>query len=120
MAVTDETLVDLDECGIPQNLYRESGWAPRGEEVFGKRTGKREKKLNLIAVYTLHGQDFGFVEQLKIQSHQRLELVSEFDLNRCQTLVNSLLKRFEILIIGIIQDLFLDQAPEPLNQIEIG
>jgi transposase len=50
MAVTDETLVDLDECGIPQNLYRESGWAPRGEEVFGKRTGKREKKLNLVAV----------------------------------------------------------------------
>lgn len=53
--VTDETsLVYLDECGIPQNLYREYGWAPRGEEVFGKRTGKREKKLNLIAAYTGH------------------------------------------------------------------
>jgi transposase len=54
MAVTDETLVYLDECGIPQNLYRESGWAPRGEEVFGKRTGKREQKLNLIAAYDGH------------------------------------------------------------------
>jgi transposase len=52
--VTDEVLVYLDECGIPQNLYREWGWAPRGEEVFGKRTGKREKKLNLIAAYTGH------------------------------------------------------------------
>ena len=54
MTVTDETLVDLDECGIPQNLYRDSGWAPRGEDVFVKRTGKREPKLNLIAAYTGH------------------------------------------------------------------
>jgi transposase len=54
MTVTNETLVYLDECGIPQNLYRESGWAPRGEEVFGKRTGKREPKLNLIAADTEH------------------------------------------------------------------
>ena len=44
--------VYLDECGIPQNLYREYGWAPKGDKVLGKRTGKREKKLNLVAGYT--------------------------------------------------------------------
>jgi len=53
-AVTHDTLVYLDECGIPQNLYREYGWGPRGEQVLGKRTGKREKKLNLVAVYSSH------------------------------------------------------------------
>lgn len=51
--VTDQTLlIYLDECGIPQNLYREYGWAPEGEVVLGKRTGKRERKLNLIAGYS--------------------------------------------------------------------
>ncbi len=51
MAVTHDTLVYLDECGIPQNLYREYGWGPRGEQILG---GKREKKLNLVAVYSSH------------------------------------------------------------------
>jgi transposase len=51
--ITDQTmLVFLDECGIPQNLYREYGWAPEGDRVLGKRTGKRERKLNLIAGYS--------------------------------------------------------------------
>lgn len=52
-SVTEETtFVYLDECGIAQNLYREYGWAPKGETVLGKRTGKRERKLNLIAGYS--------------------------------------------------------------------
>lgn len=52
-SVTDQTrFIYLDECGIPQNLYREYGWAPKGQKVFGKRTGKRERKLNLIAGYS--------------------------------------------------------------------
>ena len=52
--MTEDAWIYLDECGIPPNLYREYGWAPRGEEVFGSRTGKREKKFNLIAVSGQH------------------------------------------------------------------
>ncbi len=52
-SVTEGTVfVYLDECGIPQNLYREYGWAPKGDKVLGKRKGQREKKLNLVAGYT--------------------------------------------------------------------
>lgn len=53
-SVREESLTYLDECGIPQNLYRESGWAPTGEKVFGSRTGNRERKFNLIAAYGEH------------------------------------------------------------------
>ena len=40
MTVTDETLVYLDECGIPQNLYRDSGWAPRGGRSLWETHGE--------------------------------------------------------------------------------
>jgi transposase len=42
-------IVYLDESGIKQEVIREYGYAKRGEEVFGKISGKRTKKLNMIA-----------------------------------------------------------------------
>ena len=42
-------IVYLDESGIKQEVTREYGYAKRGEEVFGKVSGKRTKKLNMIA-----------------------------------------------------------------------
>lgn len=38
-----------DECGIKQDLIRESGWAARGEPVLGTLLYKRQPKINLIA-----------------------------------------------------------------------
>jgi hypothetical protein len=42
-------IVYLDESGIKQEVTREYGYAERGKEVFGKVSGKRTKKLNMIA-----------------------------------------------------------------------
>jgi hypothetical protein len=42
-------IVYLDESAIKQGVTREYGYAIRGEEVFGKVSGKRTKKLNMIA-----------------------------------------------------------------------
>jgi len=45
----DIPIVYLDESGIKQELIKEYGYAERGKEVFGKVSGKRTKKLNMIA-----------------------------------------------------------------------
>jgi len=42
-------IVYLDESVIKQGLIREHGYAKRGEEDFGKMSGKRTNKLNMIA-----------------------------------------------------------------------
>ena len=42
-------LVYLDESVINQQITREYGWSNRGEQVFGKRLGKRFKKINIVA-----------------------------------------------------------------------
>ena len=42
-------IVYLDESVIKQEPMREYGYAERGKEVFGKVSGKRTKKLNMIA-----------------------------------------------------------------------
>jgi hypothetical protein len=42
-------IVYLGESVIKQGLIREHGYAKRGEEVFGKMSGKRTKKLKMIA-----------------------------------------------------------------------
>ncbi len=42
-------LVYLDESGIKQEVTRGYGYAKRGEELFGKISGKRTKKLKMIA-----------------------------------------------------------------------
>jgi transposase len=45
----DIPIVYLDESGIKQELIKEYGYAERGKEVFGKVSGKRTKKFNMIA-----------------------------------------------------------------------
>lgn len=39
----------VDECGIDSFLYREYGYAPRGEPVYGKISGKKFKRTNIVA-----------------------------------------------------------------------
>ena len=39
----------IDECGIDNYLYREYAYAPRGERVGGKISGKKYKRTNVVA-----------------------------------------------------------------------
>jgi len=39
----------VDECGINEFLYREFAYAPRGQKVFAKISGKKFKRTNIIA-----------------------------------------------------------------------
>jgi len=39
----------VDECGIDTYLYREYGYAPRGQQVFGQICGRRYKRCGIVA-----------------------------------------------------------------------
>ena len=39
----------VDECGIDKYLYRENAYAPKGVPVFGKISGKKFKRINIVA-----------------------------------------------------------------------
>lgn len=43
-----ENIVYFDESGFDKHSYRRHGWARRGEKIFEKIPGKREKRTNLI------------------------------------------------------------------------
>jgi hypothetical protein len=44
-----ETLIYVDETGIDQFLHREYAYAPRGQKVIGKISGKKFKRTNIVA-----------------------------------------------------------------------
>lgn len=39
----------MDECGIDTYLYREYGYAPRGQQVFGRISGRKYKRCGMVA-----------------------------------------------------------------------
>ena len=39
----------MDECGIDTYLYREYGYAPRGQQVFGPISGHKYKRCGIVA-----------------------------------------------------------------------
>ena len=39
----------MDECGIDTYLYREYGYAPRGQEVYGQISGRKYKRCGIVA-----------------------------------------------------------------------
>lgn len=45
----EKKLVYIDKSGVNQQLIKGYGWCNRGEQVFGKRLGKRLKKINITA-----------------------------------------------------------------------
>ena len=47
--VPPENVVYVDECGIDKYLYREFAYAPRGEKVITKISGKKFKRTNIVA-----------------------------------------------------------------------
>jgi len=47
--ISPEKIAYVDECGIDTYLYREYGYAPRGQQVFGRIRGQRYKRCGIIA-----------------------------------------------------------------------
>ncbi len=47
--IPSKTLVFVDECGIDQYLYREYAYAPRGQKIAAKISGKKFKRCNIVA-----------------------------------------------------------------------
>ena len=39
----------MDECGIDTYLYREYGYAPRGQKVYGQISGHKYKRCGIVA-----------------------------------------------------------------------
>jgi len=47
--ISPKNLIYLDETGIDEFLYREYGYAVRGEKVVGKISGKKFNRTNIVA-----------------------------------------------------------------------
>ena len=39
----------VDECGIDKYLYREYGWSPRGEKIYTTISGRKSKRVGIVA-----------------------------------------------------------------------
>ena len=42
-------MVYVDECGIDTYLYREYGYAPRDQKVYGQISGRKYKRCGIVA-----------------------------------------------------------------------
>ena len=45
----EAAIVDIDETGTNQYLYREYAYAPRGQKAYGKVKGKKYERLSMVA-----------------------------------------------------------------------
>jgi transposase len=48
-SIAKENIVFVDETGIDKYLYRPYGRAPKGERVLGKVSGKKYKRVSIVA-----------------------------------------------------------------------
>lgn len=46
--VPPEKIAYVDECGIDTYLYREYGYALRGQQVFGRVSGRKYKRCGIV------------------------------------------------------------------------
>ena len=47
--IPPEKIAYVDECGIDTYLYREYGYAPRGQQVFGQISGRKYQRCGIVA-----------------------------------------------------------------------
>lgn len=47
--LSPEKIAYVDECGIDTYLYREYGYAPRGQKVFDQISGRKYKRCGIVA-----------------------------------------------------------------------
>ncbi len=70
--------------------------------------------------YTLNGQVFGFFrKQLEFHSHQSLHIRFETGSQVGDTGIYAVSESFEFIVIGAIQHFLFDEAPQPLNQVQV-
>ena len=44
-----EKIAYVDECGIDTYLYREYGYSPRGQQIFGRISGRKYQRCGIVA-----------------------------------------------------------------------
>jgi len=52
--IPPEKIAYVDECGIDTYLYREYGYASRGQQVFGRISGRRYQRCGIVAAKMGH------------------------------------------------------------------
>ena len=52
--IPPEKIAYVDECGIDTYLYREYGYASRGQQVFGRISGRRYQHCGIVAAKMGH------------------------------------------------------------------
>jgi len=48
-AIPADRIAYVDECGIDKYLYREYGWSPRGEKIHDVISGRKYKRVGIVA-----------------------------------------------------------------------
>ena len=48
-AIPASRIAYVDECGIGKYIYREYGWSPRGEKIQGIISGRKYKRVGVVA-----------------------------------------------------------------------
>jgi len=47
--IPPDRIVYVDECGIDRYIYREYGWSPRGEKIYGAISGRKYQRTSIVA-----------------------------------------------------------------------
>ena len=47
--IPEENIVYIDESGFDVNMKKEYGWSARGKKIMGDKSGKRGKRISVIA-----------------------------------------------------------------------
>jgi len=47
--IPPERIAYVDECGIDRYIYREYGWSPRGEKIYGATSGRKYQRTSIVA-----------------------------------------------------------------------
>jgi len=47
--IPSERIAYVDECGIDRYIYREYGWSPRGEKIYGVISGRKYQRTSIVA-----------------------------------------------------------------------
>jgi transposase len=48
-AIPKSRIAYVDECGIDKYIYREYGWSPRGEKIYSTISGRKYKRVGIVA-----------------------------------------------------------------------
>ena len=70
-----ENIIYFDESGFKAHCYRDSGWAVRGQKIYGDVTGKRERNTNLIMAQRGKGKSMEWLAPMVFKGSCTAKLV---------------------------------------------